>query len=129
MSLSALSLTLAQLPPQEPTFGASGIVRDVPIPYETQLLAQWCWAACAAMVTMNHATQCDIGRTKFPGAPCPPTSSQNFPATPYDIRVALSHAGRTPTEIAVTPPLTALQIDVLRPSAARLEFSIPCKMM
>jgi hypothetical protein len=111
MPLAALSLTLAELPPQPPTFGAGATVRNVPIPYETQLLTEWCWAACATMVAINQTTQCGIGRTKFPGAPCPPTSNENFPATPYDIRVALKKAGRIPTEINAAPPLTALQID------------------
>jgi hypothetical protein len=83
----------------------------VPISYETQLLGNWCWAACATMVKANRVTQCDIGRTKFPQAPCPPTLNENFAATPYDIRIALGRAGRTPTEINATPPLTALQLD------------------
>lgn len=111
MPLAALSLTVAHLPQQPPVFGAGAVVRNVPIPYEAQLLAQWCWAACATMVTTNHATQCGIGRTKFPAAPCPPTQNENFPATPYDIRTALKTAGRIPTEITGNPPLTALQID------------------
>lgn len=43
--------------------------------YETQLLSEWCWNACAVMAakTLGHNTnQCQAAQLKFPGSICCP---------------------------------------------------------
>lgn len=107
MPLNALVMTLANVRPRaNETFGgAQGQVVKLPVPYEHQLLNNWCWAACAAMASNIGKTQCDLGKIVFPGANCPPDPAFDGGADPSQIDRVLRAAGRIPLVSTATPPI------------------------
>lgn len=106
MPLDVLKITLKNinLPASAKFGGPQSKLTKLPVPYEQQLLSNWCWAACATMAAKNTKTQCDLGRVVFPTATCPPAQVSNGQADPNEIDRVLREAGRSPSASNSAPP-------------------------
>lgn len=119
MPLRTPFATLAQFAPtpaHQLGFGApapSGVT--LPIPYVSQALGNWCWAACAEMVSTNGSSQCSLAATILSNT-CPPNpSTDDQTATEIQIvsvlqRAGAGHPGHLGGATASAPPLTSQQL-------------------